>query len=750
MVRHSETAWNKENKLCGWFDAPSSKKGIQEAHAADQTLKRKGYQFDTALTSVLTRAQHTLKVILEEIEQSSLPVEKTWRLKWRLRGIVKHLDKLERASLILPVAKDHLLSLILDASANNEYYLLDRSVNVLLRLAICLISKEELTSAVLHSLGVLLQIKATSLERVSKPIIWGLYELLKAGSSFVKEDGDWVVLFTLLECAGAGASLPKIIKPTGSFQDQNEERRYHETGQESDKGYTSDSELYSLEPKKPSLHHGTSTPDLSTSSKCQTGGWMVVGKEGEIESLRIPLHYVNQYSLEVARELFHCEPSTYKKSIDVLEWIIRESGCVNYVNYRYLVQCCRVFVEACIARSTTKKKKEMKKPRLGRSRSSGYEPDESDDEDFLKSNQLVPLRIIDFLYSLYEQICRIGKVDYEIWEKGLCPVLQGFARLCCDSSKDVRTKAITYLQRALLMIEELKANQWESCFNCVLFPLLEQLLDNKGHKYVGIDETRMRASALLSKVFLQHLQLLVVLPTFTALWLMILESMEKYSKTESDLLADAIPESMKNMLLVMETAGVFKRNGDQFSNVTWDKIETFLPGLKDELTRSKQPSARTVQHAVKSDSLEACVSDLTESCVQESNQSSVLSGPSCIALESTAFSPLETSQQTIPEDVLRSQSPLLLSDYFQGASPIRILPVQRDLFITDSSMFARSTSVSSCAEQLVSPIVDELNQGKLSLIPCASDLSQVRDPVVPESVPSVMVISRDQMELLNP
>ncbi|XP_065568823.1 2,3-bisphosphoglycerate-dependent phosphoglycerate mutase-like [Artemia franciscana] len=94
MVMHGETAWNKENKLCGWFDAPSSKKGIQEAHAADQTLKRKGYQFDTAHTSVLTRAQHTLKVTIEEIEQSSLPVEKTWRLKWRLRGIAKHLDKL--------------------------------------------------------------------------------------------------------------------------------------------------------------------------------------------------------------------------------------------------------------------------------------------------------------------------------------------------------------------------------------------------------------------------------------------------------------------------------------------------------------------------------------------------------------------------------------------------------------------------------------------------------------------------------
>ncbi|KAK2702539.1 hypothetical protein QYM36_018849 [Artemia franciscana] len=37
-----------------------------------------------------SKVQHTLKVILEEIEQSSLPVEKTWRL----RGIVKRLDKL--------------------------------------------------------------------------------------------------------------------------------------------------------------------------------------------------------------------------------------------------------------------------------------------------------------------------------------------------------------------------------------------------------------------------------------------------------------------------------------------------------------------------------------------------------------------------------------------------------------------------------------------------------------------------------
>lgn len=64
-------------------------------------------------------------------------------------------------------------------------------------------------------------------------------------------------------------------------------------------------------------------------------------------------------------------------------------------------------------------------------------------------------------------------------------------------------RAITYLQRALLMhdLQMLKANEWESCFNHVLFPLLEQLAEPfEGKDYAGVEETRMRAATLLSKV----------------------------------------------------------------------------------------------------------------------------------------------------------------------------------------------------------------------------------------------------------
>jgi len=54
--------------------------------------------------------------------------------------------------------------------------------------------------------------------------------------------------------------------------------------------------------------------------------------------------------------------------------------------------------------------------------------------------------------------------------KFLCVItVAGIARLCCDSRRYVRSQALTYLQRALLMhdLQTLSAAEWESCFNKV-------------------------------------------------------------------------------------------------------------------------------------------------------------------------------------------------------------------------------------------------------------------------------------------
>ena len=92
--------------------------------------------------------------------------------------------------------------------------------------------------------------------------------------------------------------------------------------------------------------------------------------------------------------------------------------------------------------------------------------------------------------------------------------------------------AITYLQRSLLVhdLQNLAAFEWESCFNTVLFPLLSKLLesdDRNGPDHGEWEETLMRASTVLSKVFLQHLGPLLQLSTFTALWLTLLDFMDK-------------------------------------------------------------------------------------------------------------------------------------------------------------------------------------------------------------------------------
>ena len=72
LVRHGQSEWNLKNLFTGWKDVPLTEKGIGEARAAGQRLKAKGLKFDICFTSALTRAQNTLKLILEELGQTGL------------------------------------------------------------------------------------------------------------------------------------------------------------------------------------------------------------------------------------------------------------------------------------------------------------------------------------------------------------------------------------------------------------------------------------------------------------------------------------------------------------------------------------------------------------------------------------------------------------------------------------------------------------------------------------------------------
>ena len=97
LVRHGESAWNKENRFTGWTDVDLSEVGIEEATQAGATLKKEGYTFDVSHTSVLKRAIRTVWIMLDQMDLMWTPVYQSWRLNERHYGALQGLNKSETA-----------------------------------------------------------------------------------------------------------------------------------------------------------------------------------------------------------------------------------------------------------------------------------------------------------------------------------------------------------------------------------------------------------------------------------------------------------------------------------------------------------------------------------------------------------------------------------------------------------------------------------------------------------------------------
>ena len=97
LLRHGESTWNKENRFTGWTDVDLSEKGKGEAKKAGELLKKEGFVFDIAYTSVLKRAIRTLWTVMDEMNLMWIPVIRNWRLNERHYGALQGLNKAETA-----------------------------------------------------------------------------------------------------------------------------------------------------------------------------------------------------------------------------------------------------------------------------------------------------------------------------------------------------------------------------------------------------------------------------------------------------------------------------------------------------------------------------------------------------------------------------------------------------------------------------------------------------------------------------
>ncbi|EST06230.1 Sec7 domain protein [Kalmanozyma brasiliensis GHG001] len=241
---------------------------------------------------------------------------------------------------------------------------------------------------------------------------------------------------------------------------------------------------------------------------------------------------------------------------------------------------------------------------------------------------------VELLESLKGEIPRLisaetsaGSID-EVWSKYWLALLTGLARQWINPYPPVRFAAVTLLQRALFSPELVSSTHTAPSstslirvvFSATLFPLIEDLLKpqvyqidppSAANKNGGMLEIRIRASALICKTFL-HL-----MPSlssggdeFQRLWLDVLDLMDRMINSTGgnagrrNPLTEAIPENLKNVLLVMATSQLLSPTEEgvqkQLFDLTHDRLQRFLPGLVEEVFALSAPQETAAEEQVES------------------------------------------------------------------------------------------------------------------------------------------------------
>lgn len=93
LVRHGQSEWNSKNLFTGWKDPGLTELGVKEAKDAGKLIADKGILFDLMYTSMLTRAQKTGDLILQEMRHPEITIIKNEALNERNYGSLAGLNK---------------------------------------------------------------------------------------------------------------------------------------------------------------------------------------------------------------------------------------------------------------------------------------------------------------------------------------------------------------------------------------------------------------------------------------------------------------------------------------------------------------------------------------------------------------------------------------------------------------------------------------------------------------------------------
>ncbi len=95
LVRHGESAWNRDQRFTGWADVDLTAEGVAQMHDAARALVAHGLAIDAAFSSVLLRCTRSLWELLDAADCTWVPRVLDWRLNERHYGALTGRSKPE-------------------------------------------------------------------------------------------------------------------------------------------------------------------------------------------------------------------------------------------------------------------------------------------------------------------------------------------------------------------------------------------------------------------------------------------------------------------------------------------------------------------------------------------------------------------------------------------------------------------------------------------------------------------------------
>ncbi|KAK0421394.1 hypothetical protein QR680_015210 [Steinernema hermaphroditum] len=689
----------------------------------EQLIKDAKYLTSSALTELMnsvcaassavrgTSAAKQTKKLTEQEEDSII-----FYLELMISVAVENKDRL---TVIWPVVHRHLQWLMKDFGQNP--LIVERAVVGLLRLAGRVLyhlkdkDEDDIADNVLQSLSMLLSLKPPAWFMFSRQIAYGLHDLLQANAANVHQSKHWALIFVLMDAAGAAAYADDQVDASSSAPQsrlvQSDAEQVDQAVFVEDRGYTSDNPALL---QKPDLHQHVSA-SLS-SIRSTSNEWIQVDHDQLSASLTQdsfadsgaqPPKVFERGTIVLVPNISRHDPAAFLRVGDTMGFLVMAH--ITPENFESCVKCLRSLIEASLdggkyaagpfsddahnqlksivtgfSEKKATKTAKIKRPELSVGNEEASQAAEDEEElqkkKFNDSYKLMSLKLLDLCCTMYMKAAPLykswntGASPNDMWNNCWKPLLQGLARLTSDCRRQIRPAALSYLTRALLIpeLEEMDSTCWESFFADVVFPMLTKLLENfSPMDILGKEETRFRAIQLVSKTLLNHLTPLARLEKFETLWFHLIDLLERFLHLErSDMLSDAVPESLKNMILVLDRTDTFSTIPD-LRTKTMEKLKAFLPGLIEELDRlehvepkeSQKPSTATCQAqpptvsqvsppqpqpVVAHDASDAATA-LEATTAPEAAVASVTETPEATVSSESVESPASSSSYSIPE-----------------------------------------------------------------------------------------------------